>query len=231
MRQPECGRAQVRAGTAIHANIDIFSRTARTSTAALGTFDPMAMDMHLFDELEPAIQLFYGYIGRPDIQAAEGFDVYLASEALERLEQAQWLLRRVVRLVDERSGAIHRIRAAEAVQSEPEFELRLLTECFYYITARFRSIMRRGAVPGLEALEVVGIRNVRNLLIEHPEGDNSGVLMRSWSFGDPEGPKLKPGRFEHQAQVFQDPGLFLNALELRDALRKLITRYSPEPGG
>src|SRR2546422_4107921 len=60
-----------------------------------------------------------------------------------------------------------------------EREMKLMTEAFYYFAGRVRSILRHKSVPlpGLEGFESEGVRNVRNKLIEHPEGAESRVLI------------------------------------------------------
>ena len=66
-------------------------------------------------------------------------------------------------------------------QSEIVNELELQTECFYWIAGRARTIIK--LMPGLETFEAVGVRNVRNKLIEHPEKGDSGVTIGSFAWG------------------------------------------------
>jgi hypothetical protein len=96
-------------------------------------------------------------------------------------------------------------------------------EAFYYLAARLRSICRRRepGLPGLEKLEASGVRDVRNHLIEHPEGAASRILEGGFGVDEEKGAVLKPWRiqgYEH----FQDQGLVANAQELVSELTKLL---------
>ena len=99
----------------------------------------------------------------------------------------------------------------------------MLTEAFYYFAFRFREVVRR--VPGFSKFEAVGIRDVRNHLIEHPE-KTSKVLDGSFKHGGVEGPVLKPIRSEAQKDVWLDRGLFVNAAEMRDQLEGRLGRLA-----
>jgi hypothetical protein len=95
-------------------------------------------------------------------------------------------------------------------------DLEVLTESFYFLA--HRACKAAQALPGLESFESVGIRNVRNQLIEHPEGKSSGVLMMSFGFGGDCGPVIKALRLQQQVDIWPDRGLFANADEFADNL-------------
>lgn len=104
-------------------------------------------------------------------------------------------------------------------------ELRLLLEAFYYSAHRVRDILQDGAaeLPGLSHFEAIGVRNVRNHLIEHPSR-KSGVLIFSYAAGGPVGPQLKPVRWSLDPPGTQDNGLHKNAKEFEEALDRTLER-------
>ena len=53
------------------------------------------------------------------------------------------------------------------------FEMETLVEAFYYFAFRLRQVIQQ--LPDLNNFECKGVRNVRNKLLEHPEGADSGV--------------------------------------------------------
>jgi hypothetical protein len=118
---------------------------------------------------------------------------------------------------------LSRLREASdpSVESDDErcarTELKILTEGFYYCAARARAIARnsRAPLPGLGSFECTGVRDVRNKLLEHPEGSDSGVLVVSFGRGGTDGPVIKPLRQLSQVNVFPDAGLFRNAEQFR----------------
>jgi hypothetical protein len=113
--------------------------------------------------------------------------------------------------------------------SAARFELKLLTEAFYYFAERVRSILKkdkraRPKIPGLEAFDCEGVRNVRNHLLEHPEGATSQIWSPSFGFGGSSGPCLKPSRSESTAGRLLDQGLYANAEEFRRNLDAVLRR-------
>lgn len=108
-------------------------------------------------------------------------------------------------------------------------EIRALTEAFYYFAARLRYILRSEHLPGL-SIEAVGVRNVRNHLIEHSEKKPSRVTAQSFEYGGPKGPVIKGSRPAATPDVFPDAGLYLNAEELRVELERVLSAVvSDEP--
>lgn len=104
-------------------------------------------------------------------------------------------------------------------------ELRVLLEAFYYSAHRVRDIFRDSAneLPGLSNFEAVGVRNVRNHLVEHP-GGKSGVLVFSFAAGGPVGPQLKPVRWSLDSPGTHDEGLHKNAAEFDKSLNRILER-------
>lgn len=97
------------------------------------------------------------------------------------------------------------------------FEMQLMTEAFYYFAGRIRTILqnKRGLLPGLQSFECGGVRDVRNKLLEHAEGKDSGISIQSFGFGAARGPVIKALRYAGQEDLFRDRGLFENAREFR----------------
>ena len=104
------------------------------------------------------------------------------------------------------------------------FQVRLYTECFYLLAGRLRELIRKGElpIPGAKLFEAAGVRDVRNKLLQHPEGSDSRVFSQSIMFGPEHGPVLKPIRDQERSGVFLDAGLDVNAAELRDELLRLF---------
>ena len=183
-------------------------------------------------DLKSTIDLFDEYYRHEDENTNFNRDV--ASEARKRLVQLDGILRRIIALEKE-GGTIqlplgmHQKGDDEAVDKsiyrkiEIEDELEFLTEAFYYFAFRLRRIVR--GLSGLNAFECKGVRDVRNKLIEHPEGRDSEVYIVSFGYGGEQGPMIKALRYECQTEVFKDAGLFANATELKDNLEKRLSEY------
>ena len=101
--------------------------------------------------------------------------------------------------------------------------MRLLLESFYYSAHRVRDILRDNddVLPGLSSFECGGVRNVRNHLVEHPEG-KSGVRIFSIKCGGPVGPQLKPIRFTLDPKGTVDEGLHANCKEFLVNLERCL---------
>jgi hypothetical protein len=189
-----------------------------------------------------------------DSTNVQGFNKELGCELREHLQQLDYLLNSVQEAearfnsTQERSASIIKqhgeriISEGLSFESNPYpdeatitqeefnninhamFEIKLFTECFYYLAGRIRSMLRHKEVPlpGLEKFEALGVRNVRNQLLEHPEGANSRVFINSWGFGASHGPVLKALRYEGQEQIFPDNGLYSNALEMKQNMESFL---------
>ncbi|WP_299782844.1 hypothetical protein [uncultured Formosa sp.] len=107
--------------------------------------------------------------------------------------------------------------------NEVSFKAKLFTEMFYYKAFRLRNIIRYSGGLG-KKFECEGVRNVRNILIEHPE--KSGfIYIYSFGLGIKEiGPILNTGNLENDKK-FKDIGLFKNATEFKINLEKILTDF------
>jgi hypothetical protein len=101
------------------------------------------------------------------------------------------------------------VRASVARSILTQTDLELYSESFYWIAFRARHALR--AMPGFGSFEAEGVRDVRNKLLEHPEEKGSGVLWGGFAWGATQGPVIKAVRYENQAQIFPDAGLYVNA--------------------
>lgn len=166
-------------------------------------------------------------------------------EAGERLAQIDFLYQRVVELQDESHAVSNQLlalvnkNAGEYTDTEDRFtstvregtfQIRLYAEAFYYFAARFITILKR--YPAFKSLDVPGIRNVRNHLIEHSDKPSSGITQQNWSHGSGIGPMFKTSRRKGQKPIPQDNGLFANAKELREKiegkLRPILESLPPD---
>jgi hypothetical protein len=203
------------------------------------------------------IELFDEYYRIADAKKIEGFSAPLGCELKERLQQMEWLLDQIrpreseLDDITERSGQrmkehIQQLDAkglsyektpmpAEAQMSRDEgyrlialmFEIQLYAECFYYFAGRARSIVL--GMPKLQSFEAAGVRDVRNHLIEHPEGRASRVMSRSFAFGGGNGPVVKAVR-EASETAHPDAGLYANAREFAVNLDTALTSAMEELG-
>ena len=101
------------------------------------------------------------------------------------------------------------------------FEAELFTDAFYWIAWRLRDVVRR--LPNLKNFDAVGIRTVRNHLVEHPEKNLSVTPVRDFVLSRTEGVILRPDIVRNQDDPI-DEGLVANATELRDRLANALKR-------
>jgi hypothetical protein len=156
------------------------------------------------------------------------------AEADKRLEQLEWIIQHVDALQNEHDALLDRqwIQTSADDQAQRRdrrdqivIEVELLVEAFYYFAWRFKTIV--GDEPGLDGLkgfDPIGVRDVRNLLIEHAfksKASNSNFTFgREISFG----PVIKPFGSRLANRVGKEPhdkGLYVNA---REFIKKLTTR-------
>jgi hypothetical protein len=159
----------------------------------------------------------------------------LSVEAGERLAQIDFLYQRVVELQNASHEVSNQLLAVidknggkytdaedrfTSILKEGTFQIRLHGEAFYYFAARFIAILKR--YPAFKNLDVAGIRNVRNHLIEHSDKPASGITQQNWSHGSGIGPMFKSSRRKDQKPIPMDRGLFANATELRDKIERKL---------
>jgi hypothetical protein len=108
---------------------------------------------------------------------------------------------------------------------QPQDELWVLLESFYYSAHRVRDIFQdnKTDLPGMHKFEAVGVRTARNHLIEHTDGAG-GVLVPSIACGGPVGPQLRLIRWSLDSTGSHDPGLRANATEFTNNLLLALRR-------
>lgn len=144
----------------------------------------------------------------------------LTTEAQIRLEQSASLLRRF------RAAELELSRSARRTYphlGRLEGEIRLNGEAFYYFAWRVKKTL--GVLSNEAGLDLrftpVGVRTVRNQLIEHPDGRN-GQYILSWRWACPEGLVLEPVGIDGFGL---DKGIYPNAQEFIGKLLVKLTSY------
>jgi hypothetical protein len=100
-------------------------------------------------------------------------------------------------------------------------EIRIFAEAFYYCAFRLTKVCQDQL--GLK-VAAVGIRDVRNHLLQHPEGKSSGVIEQGSSWSPDSGVVLKGVRRVENQNTFPDKGFHANARELAESLESTLTR-------
>jgi len=106
-----------------------------------------------------------------------------------------------------------------SIKDTSMYEIELYTECFYYVSHRLKKII--DYYPGLKDFKPIGVINVRNNLIEHPDGTH-GVTFPSFGCGNQNGPVIKAARTEIERNKSVDQGLYKNALEYKELLELVL---------
>jgi hypothetical protein len=146
-------------------------------------------------------------------------------EAAIRLSQAEYFLREF-RNLEKRAadGDESWTRISASVQSDA---VKAVAEAFYYFAGRAWKAL--GRVTGVDLrFDPEGVRNVRNHMIEHPEGDD-GLRVTWWMYDTPEGFVLAPGNPVGQ-KGWTDRGLYPNAQEFVEKLMPKLERALPSAG-
>ena len=178
------------------------------------------------------------------LEKAEGPDPArndLGAEALERLNQLDFIFAQL-KGIDEQFGTMVMLTKTNEHSQEEHynatherdehlrFVMRLLTESYYYFAFRLRQLLRNSAHPfvSLASFESVGVRNVRNHLIEHPEGKSSKIFNRTFSWTKESGMHLKTGRQVWESSEFIDAGFVANSGEFNTSLNAALDRACEE---
>ena len=170
--------------------------------------------------------LFSAYYRVMDRAKLPEWDVGLAVEAQRRLKQLDWFLLEV----QSREVAIARAGPDKPRQyGELLDEVQLLTEAFYYFAFRAMKMLQLlpslPNLPTLKGFDAIGVRVVRNQLIEHPDFPTRGFQM-----GAERGPVLGL-RFDSDPKEPKDAGLYANAIEFRENLLPRVVPYlALDPG-
>ena len=189
----------------------------------------------LLEEYEQALK---EAMGNPDPPPRAGRESDLRNEFRRRLRELSAMYGRVHDLNDFLLTKSHRPvadfrlerwRGREPTSMFPALplisELILFVDCFYFVAWRALEIVTSTppVFPWLPGIKAVGIRDVRNHLIQHPSKQGSRIFAQSWEFGDPEaGPRVKPFRPGGRPNRFPDRGMFRNAAEFRDGLDRAV---------
>jgi hypothetical protein len=150
-------------------------------------------------------------------------------EAYKRLIQLWYVLYRVRSLTARDDTAIADFKQLY-ILNPPGFYVRsfwpramgtiieLHAESFYYFAFRLGRVLQR-MVPGFKNFDPVGVRDVRNWLIEHAERDR-GVMDHSFQFNLSEGAILKPngGGLDR----VHDAGLYPNAKQFIEEFQRRL---------
>ena len=200
------------------------------------------------------ISLFKDYEKFHNRRNTPGFNRDLSAEVIRRLQQLEYIVNRVKELENISGMILSRHQAEciayikalerrnvhfESVPAPPttkisreeiethqkiSFEIELLTETFYYLAGRTRTVLRNKQFPfpGINTFDCEGVRNVRNKLLEHAEGKDSQVVIQSIAWGREQGPVLKAVRPSAQKHVFPDKGLYVNEEEFCINLEYLL---------
>lgn len=161
----------------------------------------------------------------------------LAAEAKERLAQLREISIQL-KAIDDQFGTMVMIsrvnehgveehyNATHERDERLRFVMRIMTEAYYYFAFRLRQILRNKTHPffGLSSFESPGVRNVRNHLIEHPEGSSSGIFNQTFSWSRETGMHLKSGRQVWEAGELQDAGFVAKSREYTEAFEAAIDR-------
>jgi len=99
-------------------------------------------------------------------------------------------------------------------------EIHIKSEAFYYAAWRLRNILRK--LPALQSFECVGVRTVRNWLLEHPENNPTPILSSSIQIGGAYGPVLGVLRPEGDDIRVWDSGLYRNVDQFEGNLVNLV---------
>lgn len=146
--------------------------------------------------------------------------MYLNSEVSKRLHQINWIISKIKFL------EIQFFKKQESGEFEWSlfYEIEILTEAFYHLAFRIRDIIRKNH-PQLHSFETVGVRDVRNHLLVHPEGrKEEAKLFSTFSLtGEPNiGPRIKSYLGPEGSTT--DNGLYPNSKEFNDNLNALIIK-------
>jgi hypothetical protein len=161
----------------------------------------------------------------------------LAAEAIERLNQLAFIgiqlqeidkqfgIMVMVTKTNEQ-GEVEHYNAAHERDEQLRFTMRLLTESYYYFAFRLRKLLRNKThpFPGLGTFDCLGVRDVRNHLIEHPEGATSRIFNRTFSWTKESGMHLKTGRQAWEGDAFSDAGFVANSYEFNKNLSLALDR-------
>jgi hypothetical protein len=175
------------------------------------------------------------------------WDEQVVKELRERLRQLSYLYDEIVRL-EATVLAAHAHRAQMIAfgffgdlpnpdagpWSVPAFDdsncLRLSVETLYFIAHRIvvLSEQQRKILPRLGAIKALGVKRVRNSLIEHAH-KKGGNLALTFSVSTASGTRLRSAARAEDPNGYQDQGIHHNAGEFRQKVRARLEAALREP--
>ena len=188
---------------------------------------------------QQSLELVAMYISRQN-RSGTGFDIEVGKEMLGRLRSLEWLYARVVELEGQLIADYESIHGTlqpntnvvlvylahipeVAEPFTPQEELRILAEAFYHCAYRLLVILKQcgDVLPGLRSVEAIGIRRVRNNLIEHAN-KKGGRASYTFSVSNAAGIRFRSAALAAEPDAYLDEGLRANASELRSSLGALF---------
>lgn len=169
-------------------------------------------------------------------------DIEVTGEIVLRLRQLQWLyqrideLERIVLAEYERAhGSLKQgenvvlayfsrdLPADTSTSFQPQEELRLLGESFYYSAQRILTILDQcqSLLPGLKPIRAHGVRRVRNNLIDHPN-KKGGHPCYTFSVSNAAGLRLRTVSRPDDPDAYLDEGIHANAREFIEQLERAL---------
>jgi hypothetical protein len=192
------------------------------------------------------------------VRARERFDAYRsleygkfggannakAMEINKRLRQLSWTIEKVTSLLQHnadqnkqmlqmlpvRALADPKYQQSVAASLETVDQIELHTESFYWIAHRTGAVIRM--MPGLSSFKAIGVRNVRNWLLEHVEKPNGSTNVGiGWGAGVELDGVLRGGNGPTIAALVEgkDQGLYPNAMEFFDEVERVTRRCVEQP--
>lgn len=166
---------------------------------------------------DEARKLFRKYYDIQGVEFQQRNNAY-RNELSAKLQQLHYCLLRLGILSQELDRAYQRKDTDSWQLAE---QLLFYTEAFYWFAWRTRQAIQ--FIPGLKRFDCVGVRNVRNKLIEHPEEKNgpSGV-GGGWGITS-DGVTLHVGRDHEHHRRYPDYGMIINGEEFFDNLISMLS--------
>ena len=167
------------------------------------------------------------------------FNVEVADEICERLEFMYFAISELAKLAAEHMEQ-HAIKVENIRKGifdltfppRPEpwfFKTKYHTEALYMHACRVRDAVRHksGPIPGMSSFEAAGVRDVRNHLLFHPEGNGSQIFSQSFLWTHDSGPVIKPRRSASEGGRHEDRGLVHNMTEYFVNFTQVAGRAEP----
>ncbi len=197
--------------------------------------------------LEACLDLLGKYEGYMNTLDAAHYDSRRIPELRDRLRQVIRTFDRIVTLtgrtvdatigllgfhIDEATAVLtpdltRTLLNPEAMKERDDLDqdLLLLTEAFYNTAWRLREIMhpKRCGLPGLCGFEAIGVRNVRNHIMLHPEPMDVARPLWSHGLSKDRGPTLGGAHEGQTSPKIADAGLYINAQEFAERLHHRLS--------